>query len=331
MFEKVKKFYFSSLSSCNENCLFCVKRENKDPEITLNTEECKKEIKKGYEENYQELQFDGGEPTLREDLPELISFAEDLGFRKICILTNALKFSDKKFATKIVSAFRKTQPSFSVSLHSHKKEISEYLVDTPNTFEKTIKGIKNLLNLGAYISIYHIIARQNYKDTPGFIEFLSNRFPAIKCVIFSFIYPAGAALKNKHIFPKLSEVEPYFLKALDLCKKKDIFFSISSCGMVPLCFFKNYEQYFIAQQIIDQPENIKLIDGKVKKQYQLATKEFHSKSKIKPEKCNICLLNNYCAGLWKIYAQIYGTEELKPVKDKQRLRKIREFIKENVE
>jgi len=347
MFKKIKKFYLDSLSACNEDCLFCTKKDGRVPQRNLTTEESKREIKKAAQEGFQELHFDGGEPTLRNDLAELISFAEKLGFKKICILTNAFKFSNKNFTKKIANAFQKTRPTFSVSLHSHKKEVSEYLVNTSNTFEKTIEGIQNLIDIGAYVFIYHIIAKQNYKDLAGFVEFISQKFPktcgeqlavnsfAVNCsrtinyIIFSFIYPTGAALKNKHIFPKLSLVEPYLLKASNLCQKKDIRFGISSCGMVPLCFLKGYEQYIIAQQALDQPQNIKLASRDSQTQYQLATKEFHTKTKVKPKQCNSCLLNNYCAGLWKAYAEMYGTEELKPIRDKRQVEKIRQILKTN--
>jgi len=324
---KYRKFYLDSISTCNEDCLFCIKKDGGIPQRNLTTEESKKEIRKAAQEGYQELHFDGGEPTKREDLSELISFAEILGFKKICVLTNALKFANKNFAKRIISSYQKTRPTFSISLHSHKKEVSEYLVNTSNTFGKTIEGIQNLIDIDAYVFFYHIIAKQNYKDLAGFVEFISQKFPKIKYIIFSFIYPAGAALKNKHIFPKLSLVEPYLLKALNLCQKKDIRFGISSCGMVPLCFLKGYEEYSINQQILDQPENIKLVDPSKETQYQLATKEFHKNSKIKPRQCNSCLLNNYCPGLWKVYAEIYGTEELRPVRDKKRIEKIRQVLK----
>ncbi len=40
------------------------------------------------------LQFSGGEPTVREDLPELIKIAKDLGFLQVQIATNGLKLAN---------------------------------------------------------------------------------------------------------------------------------------------------------------------------------------------------------------------------------------------
>ena len=322
-----KAFYFASLSACNENCLFCTRKGDSPPLRTLTTQECKEKIAKAAKEGYTDLEFDGGEPTLREDLPQLIRFGEEVGFRKIIILTNGVKFSEKNFSRKIVSAFRQAKPVFCVSLHSHQKEISEYLVQTPDTFEKTLKGIKNLLNLKAKVVLYHIITKQNYQKLAEFVEFVNFHFPQIKDITFSFIYPAGAALKNKQIFPKLSKVEPFLLRAFKLCEKKNIFFNLTSCGMVPLCFLKGYEHYLVVQQILDQPQNVKIVDPANEDQYQLATENFHQQTKIKSVQCKSCLLNKFCAGLWKFYVGLYGLNELRPIKDKKTLKKVEKFSK----
>jgi len=204
--------------------------------------------------------------------------------------------------------------SFSVSLHSHKKNISEKLTGSKNTFSKTITGIKNLIKGGAQdVSIYHIITKYNYKDLPSFVNFIHKISPQIKNITFSFIYPAGAALKNIKIFPQLSKVEPYFQRAAYLFKKYGINFSLSTCGTIPLCFLRGYEDVLLKQQDLDQPENVGLVDAKKDVKYQLATKEFHQKTKIKSAECSRCFYNKKCGGIWRFYVELYGIGELKPI------------------
>ncbi len=51
------------------------------------------------------LQFSGGEPTMRDDLPELIAAARDIGFRHIEVNTNGIRFaSDTSFIKRCVDA-----------------------------------------------------------------------------------------------------------------------------------------------------------------------------------------------------------------------------------
>jgi len=314
-----KRLYFASLNDCNEDCLFCVRGGDEPPIKYIDTEQAKVILKQKKKQGYQDVYFDGGEPTLRKDLLQLIKFVRQVGYEKANILTNGVLLSNEKLVKKLLSVKQDKgfSLSFSVSLHSHKKDISEKLVDRKNTFKKTIKGIKNLLkNNCAHLSIYHIITKYNYCDLPDFVNYINTNFPKIKNITFSFVYLTGAVLKNKHILPQLSKTKKYFRKALELCKKYEINYSITTCGTIPLCFLKGYEKLLIKQQELDQPDKVGLIDSKQDAGYQLATRKFHNKTKIKIPECNNCIYNNKCGGIWRDYVEMYGTGELEPVIDK---------------
>lgn len=318
-----KRLYFASLDECNEDCLFCVRRGDELPIEYINTEKAKQILKKKRKQGYVDLYFDGGEPTLRNDLLDLIKFAKEIKYENVNILTNGILLSDERLAKKLISvkSNKDFSLSFSVSLHSHKKDISERLVNKKNTFKKTIKGIENLFKLGFNnVSVYHIITNYNYSDLPDFIKYINKKFPNLKNITLSFIYPTGAVLKNKHILPRLSKVEKYLKMSFKLCDSFGINYNITTCGTVPLCFLKGYEDLIINQQELDQPEKVGLIDSKQDAGYQLGTKEFHKKTKVKISECKNCFYNNKCGGIWKDYVEIYGTGELKPVYKKNRSR-----------
>ncbi len=312
------KLYFASLRECNEKCLFCVKGGENEPTEYLDTQKCKKEIARAAKEGWKHIFFDGGEPTLRSDLPELMDFARISGFKEATLLTNAVKLSDKSLASEIMEIGRRRgfSMNFSISLHSHKKEISEYLVGKNDTFDKTIEGIGNIIREGGNISIYHLICRYNFKDLPGFVDFLHRKFPETRNICFSFIYPEGAARENRHIFPRLSEVESYLQKALEKTEKLGLTFTIATCGILPLCYLRGYEIHTINQQKTEKPENVKIIDSAKEENFILATREFHEKTKVKSKRCDLCLLNGMCSGIWEFYTGIHGVEELNPVVNK---------------
>ncbi|NQU99825.1 MAG: radical SAM protein [Parcubacteria group bacterium] len=312
----MKRLYFASLNDCNEDCLFCVRRGDASPIEFIDTKKAKEILLKKRKQGYEGIYFDGGEPTLRKDLIELVQFAKDKKFRVVSILTNGVLLSKDKLVKDLLSVknTKNFSLSFSISLHSHRKDISEKLVARKNTFNKTIKGIENLIKNGCRnLSLYRIITKYNYRDLPTFVNFVHKKFPQIKNITFSFIYPAGAALKNKNIFPRLSKVESYFQEALNLCKKYEISFSITTCGTIPLCFLKGYEYLLINQQELDRPENVGLIDSSQDGEFELATKEFHQETKIKASWCADCLYNDKCGGIWRTYVEMYGIDELKPV------------------
>ena len=315
-----KRLYFASLDKCNEDCLFCVRGGDEKPIGHIDTKRAKKIISEKKKKGYQEIFFDGGEPTLRDDLTELIEFSKKKKYSAANILTNGVLLSKEKLVKDLLSVknTKNFSLSFSVSLHSHKKDISEKLVGRKNTFNRTIKGIDNLIKNGCdSISIYHVITKYNYKDLPGFVKFINKKFPQVKNITFSYIYPVGAALKNKKIFPQLSKTEIYFQKALKLCKEYKMNFSITTCGTIPLCFLKGYEDILLNQQELDQPGKVGIVDTVKDEQYQLATDQFHEKTKIKSSKCKDCLYDDKCGGIWRTYVELYGLNELKPIKKKK--------------
>ena len=62
----------------------------------LNTDEWKAILDKAWQAGIPHVTFTGGEPTLREDLPELIAHAESLG--QVCgLLSDGLKLADREY------------------------------------------------------------------------------------------------------------------------------------------------------------------------------------------------------------------------------------------
>lgn len=284
--------------------------------------EAKKILIDKIEEGYQEVVFTGGEPTLRPDLGNLVEFSKIIGYQKASFLTNAVNFSDKKKVAEIHKSFSNGfYISFSISLHSHIKKISEKITNTKNTFSKTIKGIKNIIKAGFdNITIYHVITVYNYSDLTEFVEFVDCLLRGVKyrTITFSFIFPQGAAMDNLEIFPRLSKVQPHIRKAIRKCKTRGIDCSLSTCGTVPLCFLKGNEDVMIRQQELDRPEKIRLVSRNQDEGFQLSTKDFHNKTKIKLEDCKKCLYFKKCAGIWKVYAEKFGVGELKPILRKKK-------------
>ena len=68
----------------------------------MTTAEWKTVLDKAWQAGIPHIIFTGGEPTLRDDLPELISITEDAGM--VCgLLTDGLKFADKKYLNEVLN------------------------------------------------------------------------------------------------------------------------------------------------------------------------------------------------------------------------------------
>jgi len=69
----------------------------------LDTAEWKQILTKAWNAGIPHIIFTGGEPTLRDDLPELIAFAEELG-QVTGVLTNGLKLGDASYLHSLLNA-----------------------------------------------------------------------------------------------------------------------------------------------------------------------------------------------------------------------------------
>ncbi len=69
----------------------------------LTTTEWKTVLNKAYQAGIPHILFTGGEPTLREDLPELLQEAEDLGL-VTGLLSDGLKLGDKAYLDTLLTS-----------------------------------------------------------------------------------------------------------------------------------------------------------------------------------------------------------------------------------
>ena len=150
--------------NCNLNCPIChVNVPNKNyKEPTLDW--IKKQLK-----NFKNVKIGlfGGEPTLREDLAEIIKFARSINIETIDLQTNAFLLADEEYLIKLKQAGLNF---VTVGFPSHIKEKYNYLTKT-KSYEKAASGLKNCVKHGLVVSIYHVINQENYKDLIGLIDF----------------------------------------------------------------------------------------------------------------------------------------------------------------
>lgn len=290
---------------CNNRCRFCVQGNKRETCPDKSTEKVmailRKEVK-----DHQGIVFTGGEPTIRKELIEWIKYAKDLGYKTIQIQTNGRLLAYKEFCKKIIKA---GVNEFSPALHGSTAKIHDYLTQVPGSFDQTVRGIKNLKNLGQYILTNSVITKQNYKDLSNLAKLLVNL--QVNQFQFAFIHINQTIAHNpeliKEIVPRHSKVEPYVKKGLQIGIRAGTKVMTEA---IPYCFMKKYEQYIIEEKIPDTSvfdNDIKLDDyGHYRK----------TQGKTKGPNCSSCKYNNVCEGPWKEYPEIFGWDEFKPIYDR---------------
>ncbi|XES78031.1 MAG: radical SAM protein [Candidatus Bathyarchaeia archaeon] len=115
------------------------------------------------------LTFTGGEPTLREDLPELLLYAQNKGM-VTGLITNGRNLQDKAY----VDALEKAGLDFvQVTLESHKPEVHDAMTASAGSWKETVAGIRNVVNSQIYVTTNTTLSKHNAKsflDTVDFIK-----------------------------------------------------------------------------------------------------------------------------------------------------------------
>ena len=125
---------------CNNNCTHCYNaRPRNHPE--LSTKDWKGILDHLWAIGVPHVVFTGGEPTLRDDLPDLIRHAENLG-QITGLNTNGRRLKDPAFVQALVNA---GLDHVQVTLESHDPSIHDVMVSAPGAWQDTLAGIRNAL------------------------------------------------------------------------------------------------------------------------------------------------------------------------------------------
>ncbi len=154
---------------CNNACLHCyVEEERKVEELT--TEQWKRVIDKLGEIGIPHIVFTGGEPTLREDLVELIRYAESKEL-VTGLVTNGRKLNDKAYVDELVKS---GLDHIQITLESHIEKIHDKITKEKGSWKETVKGIKNAVATPVYTITNTTLNKHNIKSILGTVKFVHS-------------------------------------------------------------------------------------------------------------------------------------------------------------
>ena len=154
---------------CNNECAHCYNaRPRSYPEMS--TEQWKQVLDRLWELSIPHVVFTGGEPTLRSDLPELITHAEGNG-QITGLNTNARRLSDRIFVEQLVEA---GLDHVQITVESHDPIIHDNMVLAKGAWKQTISGLKNALDTPLFVMTNTTMLRENSPYLADTLDFLAG-------------------------------------------------------------------------------------------------------------------------------------------------------------
>jgi radical SAM protein with 4Fe4S-binding SPASM domain len=136
----------------------------------LSTDDWKRILDKAWELGIPHIIFTGGEPTLRNDLPELVAHAERNG-QITGLNTNARRLSDARYVETLVAA---GLDHVQITLESHDPEIHDRMVRAKGAWPQTVAGLKNALASPLYVMTNTTMLQVNAPGMSETLDFLAE-------------------------------------------------------------------------------------------------------------------------------------------------------------
>ncbi len=181
---------------CNLNCIHCYSSsQNIRYSNELTTDEGKKLISDLASFGSPVLLFSGGEPMIREDLPELAEFAVDQGMRVVLstngtLLTRELAYTFKKIGVSYVG----------VSVDGMEKTHDGFR-GVKGAFDMTLKGIRICRDEGIKVGMRVTMNRKNVADIPALFELIETENIPRACFYHLVYSGRGSRLVNEDLSP----------------------------------------------------------------------------------------------------------------------------------
>jgi len=184
---------------CNNACSHCYNaRARNYPELT--TEKWFSIIDKLWNLGIPHLVFTGGEPTLRDDLPALIEYAEHKG-QITGLNTNGRKLGDSQYLHKLIDA---GLDHIQITFESSVADIHDHMVCHTGAWNETLAGLTNALANHKYVMTNTTMLKDNVHSIPDTLRFLGNL--GVKTVGLNALIYSG---HGKTVGTGLAEAELY--------------------------------------------------------------------------------------------------------------------------
>jgi len=193
---RITKVHLHATNSCTNNCRHCSVNAGPDGTTLLNDADFRYIVDWSSAIGARIIEISGGEPlVLGEELLEVIRYADDSGLA-VVLLTNGCLL-DKGWAQKLASA---NTASIGISIYGANPRTHEDFTRTPDSFYKTIEGIKNASAAGLEVTANVVVTPKNIEELQLLPSILDGQ---VSMYTFASVVPSGRGAKNdEYILPE---------------------------------------------------------------------------------------------------------------------------------
>jgi MoaA/NifB/PqqE/SkfB family radical SAM enzyme len=321
-----ERIHVSIGAVCNNNCVFCMEedREGRYVNNSAMTPERVRWILEGHK-GADEVCFTSGEPTTRSELPDFVSWAKGLGYRRISVMTNGRRVGHLPYAAALAKA---GMNRFYISIHGHTKKLHEGLTRTPDSFEQTVAGLDSIAKLkrfGVELHTSTVLTERNLPHLTDIYRFLRSH--GVDQVVFNVMQANGRAdTYFEQIFPRYTEIAAQFRRFLAEVGAAGEARPSAFLVDIPLCttegipdfnrgYVERYRHFDLETQatLPETRKDERRQEGKGRGLVLVTRQDLDEAEREKRAECASCKYAASCEGVWKNYLRRVGWDEFTPV------------------
>lgn len=304
---------------CNLNCEFCYVGEHDHEE--LNTSDMKRVLFKIYHEaKVPSVSFTGGEPLLRTDIVELVSYASNIGLWTN-LITNATLINREYTQALKESGLSSAQ----VSIEGPHAQLHDRITGMPGAFDATIEGIELLQRAEIPVHTNTTISRSNIDHAHEIVLLAKNM--GLSRLSMNLLIPCGSALQKRNIWVSYSEIGDRILQLKH--QAEDVGLKFLWYSPLPMCKF-NPIAYGLGNKSCAAITGLLSVDpmgsiipcsswrkpvGSLLRQgfldiWRSKDLDFYKNVEYVPAECRECTQLDICKGACPLYWNACGKEEL---------------------
>lgn len=288
-----KRLEIYSTFKCNNNCLFCVEKENREKynniQVFKNKDDILTKLKSYKDKGYNHLNLLGGEPFIENNIIDILETAKSLNF-SVALATNGILLADEKLAKECLPLI----DDLIISIHGHNKELIEKQSQNKNLYDKLLIALKNIKKYfkGRLLKANCVINALNYKYLLSIFKFIANK--GIREVNFTAMEILPHNEKIAVNFNKLKSQVPKLAK---FAEDNHLILKFSD---IPLCFLG--DNYILSNHLF--------FDFRDKFNNNNEKDQSYFRKKIYPALCIKCQKKSICQGLDINYFNFSGDKDL---------------------
>src|SRR5262245_20974264 len=294
---------------CNNRCVFCSSGQLTAMKIAraVPIEPIIEALESARAAGAWHLTFLGGEPTTHKRFLEALAKAVELGFQHIVIFTNGVMFPQPGFIDSVLALGRF---EWRISIQGATDEAHVATTGRADSFRRILHGLGELQRHGQLVTANMCVNERSYRSLPEYPALLSKY--GVRQLHIDIVRPESTGERDqaylREIMPRYSDMAPYYDAMLAGFDDWDPDFDVN-VGNLPYCILPKWGSriHHGGQETVTKSADAVGLEDAMNKY------EWHGSLRTYLPGCDECVFRPRCTGIFRVYLQLHGEDEFRPV------------------